>query len=79
MSTPAQDIESIRESLGPKRVKTPQIEIEQFDLDQLDRIAQKSNTFKPLFSNFMFTKVVPKCGTSCETGTCTDPDESCNC
>lgn len=69
MPTPAQDIEAIRESLGPKRVKTPQIEIEQFDLDQLDRIAQKSSTFKPSFNNFLFAKAVPKYGMTCERET----------
>lgn len=68
------NINALREAIGPKRVKTPLIEVEQFDLNQLDKIAQKSNSFKPMFSNFMFSKAVPKCGTSCETGTCCDPN-----
>ena len=66
MTTVIQDINTLRESIGPKRVKTPLIEVEQFDLNQLDKIAAKSNTFKPMFSNFMFSKVVPLNGCSCE-------------
>lgn len=82
MSTPAENIEAIRELLGPKRVKTPKIEVEQFDLDQLDRIAQKSNTFRPSFDNFMFAVASPKCdprlerlGINCD---CTDEYDDCS-
>lgn len=64
MSTSAENIETIRELLGPKRVKTPKIEVEQFDLKELDRIAEKSNTFKPSFNNFMFAVASPN-GVSC--------------
>lgn len=69
MSNTSEDILSIRENVGPKRVKTPLIETEQFDLDQLSRVAEKSNSFKPTLNNMLFSIVVPSC----------DPYDPCKC
>lgn len=66
MSNTSEDILAIRENVGPKRVKTPLIETEQFDLDQLSRVAEKSNSFKPTLNNMLFSIAVPKNGCSCE-------------
>ena len=65
MSDTADRINDLRGKVGPKRVKTPQIETEQFDLDQLDRLAEKTNPVKPTFQNMLFSIAVPKWGCDC--------------
>ena len=58
MTTVIQDINTLRESIGPKRVKSPLIEVEQFDLNQLDKIStRKMSKIVTLLSSVVFKMV----------------------
>ena len=61
-----QNIQAIQSAVGPKRVKTPQEEVEQFSLDELMKAANSRGTKKPFLNNFAFVKAVPKNGCGCE-------------
>lgn len=66
-------LQEIQEKLGPKRVKTPQQEVEQFELRDLLQAANSHGTKKPSLMNMGWTRVVPKC--SCR---CPIEDKECN-
>ena len=68
-----QNIQAIQSAVGPKRVKTPQEEVEQFSLEELMKAANSRGTKKPFLNNFSFVKAVPKNGRSCE-----DVNRRCN-
>jgi hypothetical protein len=72
MSDISDTISDLQGKLGPKRVKTPQIEIEQFDLKDLANLARSTQPL-PTFNQFNWAKVVPKNGCTCE-----DNSSSCN-
>lgn len=61
-----ENIQAIQAAVGPKRVKTPQEEVEQFSLAELLKAANSRGTRKPFLNNFSFVKAVPKNGCSCE-------------
>jgi len=61
-----ENIQAIQAAVGPKRVKTPQEEVEQFSLAELMKAANSRGTRKPFLNNFTFVKAVPKNGCSCE-------------
>lgn len=61
-----ENIQAIQSTVGPKRVKTPQEEVEQFSLTELLKAANSRGTKKPFLNNFSFVKAVPKNGCSCE-------------
>lgn len=69
-----EDIQSLQELIGPKRVKTPNIEVEQFELRDLVQAAQRNTGTNPVFSNFNYSLAVPKDLSPCER-----TDGSCNC
>lgn len=68
-----ENIQAIQSAVGPKRVKTPQEEVEQFSLDELMKAANSRGTKKPFLNNFSFVKAVPRDGCSCE-----DVNRRCN-
>jgi hypothetical protein len=61
-----ENIQAIQAAVGPKRVKTPQEEVEQFSLAELLKAANSRGTRKPFLNNITFVKAVPKNGRSCE-------------
>jgi hypothetical protein len=66
-------LQEIQEALGPKRVKTPQTEVEQFELRDLLAASNQQSTKKPSLSNFGWTRVVPKHNCNCPIF----PEEGC--
>jgi len=64
--TLAEEIRVINDTLGPKRIKTPNMETEDHDLKDLLYLQRTTTVVRPHFSNFAFTKVIPKGGCSCE-------------
>jgi hypothetical protein len=58
-------LQEIQEALGPKRVKTPQQEVEQFELRDLLQAANSHGTKKPSLMNIGWTRVVPKYSCHC--------------
>lgn len=68
-----ENIQAIQSAVGPKRVKTPQEEVEQFSLQELMKAANSRGTKKPFLNNFSFVKAVPRDGCSCE-----DVNRRCN-
>jgi hypothetical protein len=61
-----EQIVALQQAVGPQRVKTPDVEVEQFSLKDLATVAQKNVTPNPTFGTLSWTKVVPKDGCSCE-------------
>lgn len=53
-------LQEIQTALGPKRVKTPQQEVEQFELRDLLQAANSHGTKKPSLMSMGWTRVVPK-------------------
>jgi hypothetical protein len=68
-----ENLQAIQQAIGPKRIKTPQEEVEQFDLADLLKAANARGTKKPFLQNITFTKAVPKC-----EGHCKDLNRSCH-
>jgi hypothetical protein len=64
--TLAGQLKEINDLLGPKRIKTPNMETEDHDLKDLLAVQRTTTVVRPHFSNFAFTKVKPKGGCSCE-------------
>ena len=62
----AEEIKLINDTLGPKRIKTPNMETEDHDLKDLLYLQRTTTVVRPHFSNFAFAKAVPKGGCSCE-------------
>jgi hypothetical protein len=61
-----ENLQAIQQAIGPKRIKTPQEEVEQFDLIDLLKAANSRGTKKPFLANFGFTKAVPKNDCPCK-------------
>lgn len=71
----ADDLKAINDTLGPKRIKTPNMETEDHDLKDLLEVQRRNTVTRPHLSNFAFTKAVPKGGCSCEDSS---SQSSCN-
>jgi hypothetical protein len=65
-SSLAEQLQQINDLLGPKRIKTPNMETEDHDLKDLLEVQRTTTVVRPHFSNFAFTKAIPKGGCSCE-------------
>jgi hypothetical protein len=64
--TLAEQLKAINDVIGPKRIKTPNMETEDHDLKDLLYLQRTTTVVRPHFSNFAFAKAVPKGGCSCE-------------
>ena len=62
----ADELKEINDVIGPKRIKTPNIETEDHDLKDLLEVQKRTTVVRPHFSNSAFTKAKPKGGCSCE-------------
>ncbi len=68
-----EDIQALQEAVGPKRIKTTDMEVEQFELKDLIAATNQQSTKKPSLSNIGWTRAVPKYGCSCPNqGECRD-------
>lgn len=76
MSDLVSKIQEIQAGIGPKRVKTPQEEVEQFSLKELIDAANRIGTKKPSLSNIGWTRAVPKNNCACDSLTKGCCDES---
>jgi hypothetical protein len=65
MATDLENLIALRDSLGPKRVKTKETEIERDSLRELLIANQQLNVTQPNFTSIHFTKVSPKYGCDC--------------
>lgn len=74
-STLAEQLKAINDVIGPKRIKTPNMETEDHDLKDLLELQRTTTVVRPHFSNFAFTKAIPKGGCSCEDSS---SQSSCN-
>lgn len=74
-STLAEQLKQINDVIGPKRIKTPNMETEDHDLKDLLELQRTTTVVRPHFSNFAFTKAIPKGGCSCEDSS---SQSSCN-
>jgi hypothetical protein len=75
MSDIVSKIQEIQSGIGPKRVKTPQEEVEQFSLKELIDAANRIGAKKPSLNNIGWTRVVPKNNCACDSltkGNCND-------
>jgi hypothetical protein len=75
MSDLVSKIQEIQAGVGPRRVKTPQEEVEQFSLKELLDAANRIGSKKPSLSNIGWTRAVPKNNCHCsglEKGSCND-------
>lgn len=71
------DISELQAAVGPKRVKTPGLEVEQFDIDKLLKVANAQSTFRPFMHNIGWSKAVPACNCNCPINpSCTDKEVS---
>ncbi len=67
-----EQIKLVQAGIGPKRVKTPDVEVEQFSMGELIRAAAYTGTRRGIsLGTIQFTIAVAKCGCSCAT------DETC--
>ena len=57
--TPEEELAAASQTIGPKRVKTPNMEVEQFDPLTIQRATERANSTLPIFSNFGMTIVSP--------------------
>lgn len=58
-SSPETGLAEASQEYGPKRVKTPNMEVEQFDPLTIQRATERANSEIPIFSNFGMTTVTP--------------------
>lgn len=65
MSDLIEKINEIRQSVGPRKVETETVTVEQHDIEKLARIAERT-TPHPTMATIRFTQVVPKDGCDCE-------------
>lgn len=75
MSDIVSKIQAIQAGVGPRRVKTPQEEVEQFSLKELLEAANRIGAKKPTLNTIGWTRVVPKNNCHCESlekGCCND-------
>lgn len=54
------EIKNLQDSLGPKRVKTVDVEVEMHDPVKLQRLVERTKPKPVLFANFAYTRVSPK-------------------
>lgn len=55
------EIKDLQDSLGPKRVKTTDVEVEMHDPTKLQKLVERTKPKRAvLLSSFAFTKVSPK-------------------
>ena len=59
MSTPEEDLTTASQTYGPKRVKTPNMEIEQFDPETIQKAQERANSVMPTFCGFGMTIASP--------------------
>lgn len=59
MPTPEEELAAASETIGPKRVKTPNMEVEQFDPLVIQRAVERQSSTYPVFGNFGMTVVSP--------------------
>jgi len=65
-------IAALRAKVGPKRMKTPQVEVEQHDLAELARLADRTGVRAPTLSSMGWCIAQPKYN-SCGCGEQIDP------
>ena len=58
-NTTIEELAALSEAYGPKRVKTPNMEVEQFDPITMQRLEDRKNTIYPTFGGFHMTIVSP--------------------
>lgn len=60
-TTPEEDLAAASQTYGPKRVKTPNMEVEQFDPLTVQKAQERANAQVPLFGGFGITIASPNC------------------